>query len=288
MSSGTIRKEASSARTPPVEWSRLLNEAVTKPGIISSAYRRFWNYSVGNQLLAWFQCLERGLELGPINTFMGWKECGRSVKKGAKALTLCMPVEVKCRAKEPADSQADDPIADAQQGTQTLTVFVFKPHWFVLCQTEGREYVPTALAEWDEATALGALRIERVRFDHVDGNCQGFARDRTVAVSPIAFMPHRTFFHEIAHVVLGHTAESSRLEDGDERTPRTVREVEAECVALLCAESLGLAGCEFSRGYIQHWTGREAIPDKSVQRIFKAADQILKAGYPHATSAKSA
>ncbi len=35
------------------------------------------------------------------------------------------------------------------------------------------------------------------------------------------------------------------------------------------------------RGYIQHWNehrAAEPIPERSAQRIFKAADQILKAG----------
>src|SRR5579871_2927524 len=79
----------------PAEWSALLVEAVSKPGIISEAYSRFWNYSVGNQILALWQCLLRDLTPGPINTFAGWKKLERSVKKGEKALTLCMPVTIK-------------------------------------------------------------------------------------------------------------------------------------------------------------------------------------------------
>jgi hypothetical protein len=47
-------------------------------------------------------------------------------------------------------------------------------------------------------------------------------------------------------------------------------------VALLCCESLGLPVAEFSRGYIQYWVGE--IPERSAQKIFHAADLILKAG----------
>ncbi|MGH9449372.1 MAG: hypothetical protein ACRD11_02425, partial [Terriglobia bacterium] len=57
-----------------------------------------------------------------------------------------------------------------------------------------------------------------------------------------------------------------------------VREVEAEAVALLCYESLGLLGADFSRGYIQSWGKGQEISERSAQRIFHAADQILKAG----------
>jgi hypothetical protein len=77
-----------------------------------------------------------------------------------------------------------------------------------------------AVPEWNELRALNALGIARVPFHHANGNCQGYATGRDVAVSPIAFLPHRTLFHELAHIVLGHTAESMTLADGEERTPR--------------------------------------------------------------------
>ena len=71
-----------------------------------------------------------------------------------------------------------------------------------------------------------------------------------------------------------------------ETTPRSLREAEAECVALLCLESLGMDGAEYCRGYIQNWLyqgigyNADAIPEKSAQKIFRAADQILRAGRP--------
>lgn len=83
-------------------------------------------------------------------------------------------------------------------------------------------------------------------------------------------------------MILGHTTEAEVADA--ETTPRSLREVEAESVALLCCESLGLDGAEFCRGYIQNWMSRgsgsdgEAIPEKSAQKIFRAADQIIRAG----------
>ena len=114
-------------------------------------------------------------------------------------------------------------------------------------------------------------------FDATDGNVLGFARGRSIAVSPINPLPHKTRFHELAHVLLGHTAEGEQ-HDG-ELTPRNLRECEAEAVALLCCAALDLPGVEFCRGYIQSWWGAgNPIPERSAQRILKAADQILKAG----------
>lgn len=261
----------------PCDWSALLADAVAKPGIISEAYHRFWQYSTGNQLLVLFQCLDRHLDLGPINTFLGWKNVGRSVRKGEKALTLCMPVTVKVRRHGEIK-----PTADPSTDPETRTAFTYKPHWFVLSQTDGEPYTPAELPEWSEHRALNALSIRRIDFGFPDGNAQGYATGRLVSISPIAYAPHRTLFHELGHVVLGHTAETERLDDGDERTPRSLREVEAEGVALICCESLGFPGTEFSRGYLQHWLRGQVIPERSVQRIFKAADTILKAGRPAA------
>jgi hypothetical protein len=68
------------------------------------------------------------------------------------------------------------------------------------------------------------------------------------------------------------------MDDDSSATPRDLREVEAECVALICCSSLSLGGEEFSRGYIQHWLHGQTIPERSAQKIFKAADRILKAG----------
>ena len=88
-------------------------------------------------------------------------------------------------------------------------------------------------------------------------------------------MPAKTTFHELAHIELGHTSEAVH---DSESLPRSLKEVEAESVALLCLESLGMDGAEYCRGYIQNWLSGTTIPERSAQRIFSAADKILKAG----------
>jgi antirestriction protein ArdC len=259
--------------TNEIAFSALLADAINKPGRISAAYTAFHGYSIGNRLLALAQCDARALTPGPISTFMGWKDKGRSVRKGERAICLCMPVTCKRRAAE----------AEAGDDDATFTRFVYRNNWFVLSQTDGADLALPALPEWTAERALDALQITRVEFTALDGNCQGFARARQVAISPVAALPHKTLFHEIGHVVLAHTAEAELTDD--DRTPRDIREIEAEAVALVCCEALGLPGAEFSRGYIQHWNASgEPIPERSAQRILKAADQILRAGRPADTT----
>jgi antirestriction protein ArdC len=255
----------------------LLVEAVNTPGVLSSAYEAFWNYSIGNQLIALFECHRRGMAPGPIHTFKGWIKLGRQVRRGEKAIELCMPVSWAVKADPQPRSQPDE---QAAEPVLVRRRFIFKPHWFVLAQTDGSEYVPLAIPAWEETLALSTLLMEKIPFTLVNGNAQGYAQARQVAVSPVAHLPHRTLIHEIAHIVLGHTTEIASLVDHEERTPRELREVEAESVAYLVTQSLGLPGEAFSRGYLQHWLAGEQISERSAHKIFHAADQILKAGRP--------
>jgi antirestriction protein ArdC len=246
----------------------LLKTAVTDPGILSRAYQQFHQYSLGNQLLAWAQCLDREIPPGPINTFPGWKALGRHVRKGERAITLCQPITVRRKG----DTTATDADPDAPE---VFTRFVHKPRWFVLSQTDGEPLAEPEIPAWDGVQALQRLEVQEIPFEHLDGNCLGLARQRSIAINPVNPLPHKTRFHELAHVLLGHTAEGMQADS--EITPRTLRECEAESVALLCCAALNLPGVDEARGYIQSWWTGE-IPERSAQRILKVADQILKAG----------
>jgi hypothetical protein len=247
------------------KWTELLTEVVTTPGLILKAYSAFHNYSTGNQLLALWQCQMRQIEPGPLSTYPGWKAKGRQVKRGEKAVVLCMPLTGKRKAEDENEKDA------------VFVRFTYRANWFLLCQTEGEAIEMLTTPDWDRSKALTTLTISEVPFEHMDGNCMGYARKREIAISPLNPMPHKTTFHECAHVLHGHTSENAVSDT--EATPRNLREVEAEAVALICCESLGLPGAEYSRGYIQGWLEGDVIPEKSAQKIFHAADQILKAGY---------
>jgi hypothetical protein len=132
----------------------LLRSAVTDPGVVSSAYRQFHDYSLGNQLLAWGQCLARGLQPGPMATFPKWKEWVRHVRKGEKAIVLCHPVTIK--RSTPADDGGDD--------ADVFTRFTYRPRWFVLAQTDGVDVPAMQSPAWDAARALTALDVTEIPF----------------------------------------------------------------------------------------------------------------------------
>jgi hypothetical protein len=115
-------REERTDKKPMVSWAALLHEAVTKPGFIHQAYSRFHQYSLGNQLLALFQCAERGITPAPLASFMKWKQLGRRVKKGERALTLCLPLACKRTRIVKKDDGSE------QEEEFIYTHFTYKPH----------------------------------------------------------------------------------------------------------------------------------------------------------------
>jgi hypothetical protein len=120
-----------------IKWEQLLHEAVEKPGSILAAYSQFHNYSLGNCMLALMQCHQRGIQPGPMAPYKRWQELGRHVRRGEKALTLCMPLTVKKKQ----DQEDGEP--------EVRTVFVFRNKWFVLSQTEGETFEPEPIPVYD-------------------------------------------------------------------------------------------------------------------------------------------
>ena len=257
---------AAQAAEMPGSWQALLDDAVETPGIVASAYNAFHSYSLGNMVLAYSQCILRGIEIGPIATFKKWQELGRSVRKGERAIQLCRPASTFKRT-----------VTDVATGEETtivgVTRFVYPRAWFVMAQTDGPD-VPafTPAGDWTVEQALSGLEIRQETYRHPNGYVQGYSgKDDTMAVSPMAFNPTKTAIHEMAHVILHHRGE--RPDD------HRLVEVEAEAVALLVLAALNLPGIDHARGYIQHWNqGSQKLNEETCRRIFGAADKILTAG----------
>lgn len=252
-------------QTNKPEWAEMLKDIIALKGTLSKCYSTFHNFSIGNQVLAMSQLQAKGLPLSPIANYNDWKKLGRQVQKGQKALALIMPVTFN---KKDEEGNKTDEIRQS---------FVLRNYWFSLDQTDGTDYNAEPVSpHWDAEKANQALEISEIRFDMTDGNCQGYATAKSYAINPVATLPHKTRFHEMAHIVLGHTLEHTMTDS--ERTPKDIREVEAESVAYILCSILELPGLEESRGYVQHWISGAEISEKSARRIFAAADKILKAG----------
>lgn len=284
-------------------FSNILADAVREPGLLEQAFTNFHSYSLGNQMLALSQMHLRGIPVGPIASYRAWNAKGRQVKKGAKAISLLMPVSSR-------KVEVDD---DGKETVKYITFGRFMPknHWFTLSQTyvpcrpcKGKggtvgdspltdkvcnvcggsgedpnapEYNPGKAPGFDFDLVLKAFKLEEAPFASTNGNMMGYAQGNKIAVNPLDVNKVATKFHEIAHILLGHTKEGNRIVD-DATRQKNLKEVEAEGVAMLCLSALGLEGVEYCRGYIQNWLNGAEIPPESAQKIITVADKILKTG----------
>jgi len=263
-----------------MNWYELYKGILAQPQTLPKYYSLFHHYSLGNQLWVARQLQERNIPCGPVATFNRWKQLGRRVKKGEKGLSMFVP---RIYTKKVVDE-------NGEEQEETRVFFTTKNLWFALAQTEEDPYfqgerppVPGQIdITWDKKKALAALGICEVPFNMVDGNVQGFAqpKEMAIAVSPIAGNPWVTLFHEIAHCLL-HSGYSDKLVDNG-RPEKNVMEAEAEAVALLCVATLELPGIETCQAYIQSWIGTgpeaEQLLAKSMNHVFQAADRILRVG----------
>jgi antirestriction factor ArdC-like protein len=258
---------AGERQTSKVEWTALLEEALTAPGNLTGVYDRFHDYSVTNMLLFRMQGIHE-----PVASYSRWKSLGRQVLKGANAKEVIVPVLVN----EPAPE--GETLEEKRERVAKLIGFKVVRAVFALSDTDGTEIPPQPTPGWDLAAALDKLGIREVPFDNTNGNLQGWSQGTEFAINPIAVNRFKTTYHELGHILLGHTLPHHFEEY---QTHRGVMEFQAEAIAYLVMNELELMDDEtasHSRGYIRHWLGEEQPPDQAIRQVFTAADRILKAG----------
>jgi len=252
--------EKISAAQREIDWSQLIEQALTMPGNCSDVYNRFRVYSFQNQAYLWMQGARE-----PVASLRKWNELGRRVIAGSKAYEIIVPIHAR--------KDRNDPDAEP-------AVIGFKPvrRIFTYSQTEGEPLPEVPIPAWDTELMLATLGITRVQFRHNDSNLQGYSFGKSIAINPFPVEPNNTLFHETAHVMLGDTTDEQLAEY---QQHRGIFEFRAQAVAHLALNELGLLTEEaatHSRGYIQNWTKGERPPDKAIKEVFSATDRILKAG----------
>jgi hypothetical protein len=238
-----------------LDWQALIETALTAPGHLSDSFNRFYSYSFMNQILLLIQGVQE-----PVATYQRWSAMERQVLKGSKAAEIVRPITI---AKKNDDGEVES----------SFTRFKFVRCIFGYNQTEGEELPPADTPGWDLATALGELNIKRVPFRELNGNVQGFSWGRNIAINPVATDPLGTMYHELGHVVLGHTEPDKAAQYA---LHRGVYEFQAEATSYLTMHELDVMGEEQaseSRAYIQGWIRDERPSDLAVRQVFSATDK---------------
>lgn len=236
-----------------------------------AAARRFHRYSPNNQLLLALQGAE-----GSVASYSTWQKIPAAgggtcqVAKGEKGLTILAPLTSK--SVEVDDDTGEETARKRLRGFRTVKVF-----------HQGQLVDPPSLAEqimpelltgedrWQHVWWAVAGRIEADGFEvahHIRSpvekwNGRTSWTNRQVLVADDLEPPQalKTLLHEWGHIELDH----ERRTDLD----RSVKEVEAESVAYLLAQSIGLDSGDYSLPYIAAWAGGD------IGNVRRAAEQVL-------------
>jgi hypothetical protein len=207
---------------------------------------RFHNYSFGNIL----QIARQRPDATRVAGFGAWKELGRFVKRGEKGIQILAPVVGHRRRKNDVEQEADEVPQRVLVGFRAVYVFDY-------AQTEGAE-----LPELNHKIGgdVGANRERLIAFLAQKDIALEFRADIAPALGVsyggrIALLPGQskaeefvTLVHETAHELL-HKAERRTI------TTATVRETEAESVAFIVGQAVGLKMGTASSDYIQLYKG---------------------------------
>lgn len=243
-----------------------------------STMARFHRYSLGNVLLIMTQFPEATHVAG----FHTWKSLGRFVKSGEKGIAILAPMLLKPR-DEGSDSvppsasftnaRPQDAADAPEKELRFRVVYVFD-----VSQTDGEPLPEFAKAEGDPGDNTERLKglarqlsIELEYSEELRG-ASGVSKGGKILLQE-GLAPAEEFttlVHELAHEIL-HQGQSR------EGTTKTSRELEAEAVAFVVAQAVGLDTGTASSDYIQLYKGDKELLTKSLDSIRKAAGTILDA-----------
>ena len=231
-----------------------------------SAMGRFHNYSFGNIMLIARQKPD-ATNVAGLRT---WNSLGRFVKRGEKGIMILAPMI----GHKKADSVAEA-TEDAKQSQVQLygfrAVYVFD-----ISQTEGKDLPTLTEVQGD----VSGYRERLVKFVE----SRGIALDYSETIAPAKGLSHggkitllsgmqpaeefSTLAHEIGHEML-HRGERRTL------TTKQVRETEAEAVAFVVCQAIGLETGSAAADYIQLWHGDANLLRESLEAVQQTAAMIL-------------
>lgn len=230
-----------------------------------STMSRFHDYSWGNVLLI----LTQKPDSTRVAGFHAWRKLGRFVRKGEKGIVIIAPMVIQKR-----DENATQPESDSkpERLLRFKAVYVFD-----LSQTDGEPLPEFRSIEGDPAEH--ALRLKEliaaqgITLDYADD--LGGALGKSFG-GRIEILAGQSPAEEFA--VLAHELAHEMLHDKQRRqeTTKTVRETEAEAVAFVVCEAIGLTTRSAAADYIQLYDGNADTLAESLDLIQKASAEIIE------------
>ena len=259
----------------------------------SDKYKQFLNvmakfprYSVNNTMLIMMQRPDAQL----CQSFIGWKQMGRYVKKGEKGISILAPAPYKIEREQTKLDEKGRPVFDADgepvKEKVEVTVRAFKVvKTFDLSQTDGKELPtigPSELVGNIEGypkllQALQEISPVPVSFELIDGDAKGFyhLEDKKIVVQDgmSEVQTIKTLLHEMAHQKLHDKDNVPEAKD----ISRNGKEVEAESVAYVVCQHYGINTSDYSFSYVAGWSEGKETPElkASLDKIRQTASEFI-------------
>jgi hypothetical protein len=232
------------------------------------AMARFHNYSFGN-ILAIARQRPTATRVAGIRT---WNELGRFVKKGEKGIQILAPIVGHRRRNDAAEPEQEAKPTPVLIGFRAVYVFDHS-------QTEGAdlpefEHSVTGEVGSQRERLMAFLAEQNIKLEYNEkiAPALGVSYGGRIALLPGQSHAEEftTLVHECAHELL-HKAERRTM------TTATVRETEAEAVAFIVGQAIGLEMGTASSDYIQMYAGNAALLTESLEVIQRTSAVILGA-----------
>jgi len=235
-----------------------------------SAMARFHSYSFGNIL----QIARQRPTATRVAGIRRWNEMGRFVKRGEKGIQILAPMVGYRRNRK--DTAAEP---EPETKPQPMLIGFRAVYVFDVAQTEGAD-----LPEF-EHSITGEVGEHRDRLIDFLAQ-QNIALEFNEKIAPalgvsyggkIALLPGQSKAEEF--VSLAHETAHELLHNAERRTMtiQTVRETEAEAVAFIVGQAVGLEMGSASSDYIQMYAGNATLLAESLEVIQRTAATILRA-----------
>lgn len=244
-------------------------------------------YSVNNQILIMLQKPDATM----CQSFTGWKEMGRFVKKGEKGIRVLAPSPYKVEREQDKLDASGKPVLNSDgepvKETVEMKVNAFKPvSTFDISQTEGEPVPQFGVDELTGSVEGYATLMEAIKqaspvpitFEQIDSGAKGYFHVEQNRIAIQEGMSEaqtvKTALHEASHAAL-HSKEA--LENNSDKKSRNQKECEAESVAYVVSQHYGIETSEYSFPYVAGWSTDKEVPElkASLDTIRRAASDLI-------------
>ena len=245
---------------------------------------KFPRYSVNNNILIMMQKPDAQI----CQSFTGWKEMGRFVKKGEKGIKIIAPAPYTIQKEQEKVDERGKTVLDKDgepvMESVEIKINAFKVvSTFDVSQTDGKELPSLGVDELmgsveGYGTFFEALKQScpvPMTFENIEGGAKGFYSqvEKRIAIQEgmSEVQTVKTAIHEMAHQKL------HAIEHSDKNMSRNSKEVEAESVAYTVCQHYGIDTSDYSFSYVAGWSEGKEMPElkASLDTIRRAASEMI-------------